>query len=715
MTQTTTTVSSYAVTPLVSPGNYTRVTDDAILVKVWSTPIAGEDSSIITATPGAGGTILVQFSFDSQVSWRNASATPYSSTFVGGVPPGVTAIRATAIGATATLVVDTPQSFVELTPNELTFVRPLVSGAGFPTAPIGRPTRLCLGDSLTQYNARLGLPITASSGVFGGWWTYLWAEWDCESGAGTLTYDATARTLRWTPLAGTPGLPVDASYSGMLRVPGGVAGHGIWIVWFAASYTYTSGTATVTVGANGTQVWVSQAAGQGGYGAWAQAYGRQALRLAPMPASCPPGMDGYYGMGGAVSADLLAASPQWLQIQADVVDLQIGSNDCNAGVAVATYLSNVQSIIARLLANGTRYVRWLTVPPRDTDTTAQRQWKAAAARSMMAYQQTTANRVHVVDVAGRVTDYASGANQGKWLTNYALDGIHPSTLGGMVMGRALAEVDRKMGVQGLYWGSVGDVYDATANPNGNILAAVSAGSGWMEGTSGTLSTGAGSVGAWAATTAYVLGQPVITGGRLYVATTAGTSSSTAPVHTAGQAADGTVVWQYIASGAVAGIATGWTASRSVGSNLVVACCKVARTDGVPGEWQYVITYGATANETAQIQTAASTTGFTVGGQYQLDSEWLHVRSSLLNSMGVQITVNGTSAAKQAQWGLYGTSGANLHADALADPNEPLVLSTPPAWPTVSASSTLRASAAFGIQSGGYAVMAVGRTQLRRTA
>lgn len=108
MTQTTTVIDSYAVTPAISPGQVTRVYDDAVLVKVWSTPIAGEDSSIITAVPGAGGSILIQFSFDDEVSWRDASATPYTTTFIGGVPSGVTAIRATAVGATATLTVDTP-------------------------------------------------------------------------------------------------------------------------------------------------------------------------------------------------------------------------------------------------------------------------------------------------------------------------------------------------------------------------------------------------------------------------------------------------------------------------------------------------------------------------------------------------------------------------------------------------------------------------------
>ena len=594
-----------------------------------------------------------------------------------------------------------------------------VSDAGNPAAPIGRPTRLYMGDSLTQYSARLGMSVTSTSGTFGagaGSWAAMWAEWECESGAGTLTYDATARTMQWTPLAGAAGPAVDASATGMLYVPGGVAGHGVWIVWFGASTAYTSGTGTVTVAAAGNQVWRTQDGGQGGYAPWAQAYGRQALALAPLPASCPPGMDGYYGLGGANAAHMLAAYPQWSRAPADTAVIELGTNDCAQGVAVADYVRDVLEIIRRLFAQGTRYVTWCTVPPRDTDTTAQRAWKSDATRRMQAAQATMRGRLHIADVALRVTDPASGANQGKWRTSYALDGIHPATAGAMAIGRAIAEIDRQIAVQGPYLGSIGDVYEATTNPSGNILNAVAAGSGVMEGIGGTAGTGAATVGAWAGTTAYALGQPVITGGRLYVATTAGASGSTAPVHTAGQAADGTVVWQYIASGAVAGIATGWTASRAVGAAATVACAKVARTDGVPGDWQVLIAYGASATEAHQLQSAASTTGVVVGGQYALDTECLHILSSGLNGMGSQIVINGGYAgARQAAWGLTLGTSVQVHVDALADPREPLVMSTAPAWPVSAATTTLRALLGIGIAAGGYAVMAFGRTQLRRTA
>lgn len=108
MTQVTTTESSPAVTPAVPVGEVTRVTDNAILVGVWSTPITVDTTSTFVATPGTGGSIIVQLSDDSGVTWRNVRDSPFSSMISSGVSPNATRIRASAIGATGTLIVDTP-------------------------------------------------------------------------------------------------------------------------------------------------------------------------------------------------------------------------------------------------------------------------------------------------------------------------------------------------------------------------------------------------------------------------------------------------------------------------------------------------------------------------------------------------------------------------------------------------------------------------------
>lgn len=54
---------------------------------------------------------------------------------------------------------------------------------------------------------------------------------------------------------------------------------------------------------------------------------------------------------------------------------------------------------------------------------------------------------------------------------------------------------------------------------------------------------------WQASKAYVIGSTVHANGNVYRATAAGTSSSTAPSHTSGSAADGGVTWAFVQIGA----------------------------------------------------------------------------------------------------------------------------------------------------------------------
>ncbi|MGE3770904.1 MAG: hypothetical protein AB7G06_08155 [Bdellovibrionales bacterium] len=55
----------------------------------------------------------------------------------------------------------------------------------------------------------------------------------------------------------------------------------------------------------------------------------------------------------------------------------------------------------------------------------------------------------------------------------------------------------------------------------------------------------GMVGEWETSTAYGLGDIVVNGSNTYRAATAGTSGSTAPVHTSGTVSDGAVDWEYM--------------------------------------------------------------------------------------------------------------------------------------------------------------------------
>ena len=51
--------------------------------------------------------------------------------------------------------------------------------------------------------------------------------------------------------------------------------------------------------------------------------------------------------------------------------------------------------------------------------------------------------------------------------------------------------------------------------------------------------------AWRAGTVYEVGSQISAGDRVYRCTVAGISGTNAPIHTSGQAVDGTVTWQYL--------------------------------------------------------------------------------------------------------------------------------------------------------------------------
>lgn len=159
MTQTSIVVSSYDVTPTTPAGSILRVTDDSILVKVWSTPIACDDTSSFTATPGVGGDITVQFSADG-VNYTNAAEAPYTSTFSGGVPPTSLWVRATTTVSTGALAVDTPVPWTELTASQVAAVSSM------------HVTGLVLEDSSADartYNSALLLSAIGSlSSTYGG-------------------------------------------------------------------------------------------------------------------------------------------------------------------------------------------------------------------------------------------------------------------------------------------------------------------------------------------------------------------------------------------------------------------------------------------------------------------------------------------------------------------------------------------------------------------
>lgn len=195
---------------------------------------------------------------------------------------------------------------------------------------------------------------------------------------------------------------------------------------------------------------------------------------------------------------------------------------------------------------------------------------------------------------------------------------------------------------------VGSYYNATTNPSGNLLTAPQGSFGGSGGTLGTIGTltprwvtlvaatasishvisagnlyravttgvagtippshlsgnmtdggviwqflSAGALIAWVATTAYGLGEQVVTtAGRRYSCTTAGTTAGSEPTSVTSPVTDGTAIWAYIDNGHSAGFGSGYSLSRAVGTGMLMNIHKMADPDGGP-DWQEFIIFGAT--------------------------------------------------------------------------------------------------------------------------
>lgn len=473
-----------------------------------------------------------------------------------------------------------------------------VSGAW--KSPAARPRIAFHGDSTTwQAIAALGQQIASSvdgsPGIGTSSFVRMWCDTETPSGAGTLTYSAAAKTLTWQAAGDTAGPPVDASKTGLLTVPSGTAGRALYLTWFGASRSYTSGTTTITVKADGFQIW-SYASRALPVCALAAAGDRFDLAALPTALGCPPGMDGIYGLPGGTTAELIDAAWQTDQIVSDIDVLGIGTNDINGGASAATVAANIQTWVDRRIALGVSLVVVQTVWPRNADTATQSKRKQSVVNILRSYIATKQGRVVLWDAAGRVMDPATG----QWLSGMSSDGIHPTAKSGTAVGYVLGDFLASVAPanQGPVPTLYGDVYDATENPQGNLLLA---GMGLQVGSAGTAGAGA-----------------------------------------SGQ------------------VSTGWTAARTSGAAMTLNCSKVPRTDGVSGEWQQVVLGSAAANEVGRlIPTLTSTDGLAAGGEYGLEVEVRIVACASLNRLNSKIVWNGVSARAPES---FQGQGVDLHAD-----------------------------------------------------
>lgn len=212
-----------------------------------------------------------------------------------------------------------------------------------------------------------------------------------------------------------------------------------------------------------------------GYFNWANAYLGQRLRLLDVA-----GVSGDTTalMLARIDADVIASSPGWCFVLG-------GFNDVNNGVAVATTISNLQSIYRKLIAAGIK-IAAISILPSSTFTTATKK-EAVAYINLWMREYCLRNQGMVyVDAYTPLLDPTSA--NGAHVTAYLTDTIHPSTSGAQRIGLAIYNALNQILPPSAMPFSIAEPASAT-HPYGNlVINPVMQGSGGtnQSGSSGTL-------------------------------------------------------------------------------------------------------------------------------------------------------------------------------------------------------------------------------------
>lgn len=204
----------------------------------------------------------------------------------------------------------------------------------------------------------------------------------------------------------------------------------------------------------------------GNYFTWAQIYSAYALSR---PALAPySGTVTNCGVGGTTTSQILANLNCVFAAAPDVVIYAGGTNDAATSVSCAAVTANNRAIYSALNSAGIIVIK-TSVIPRTAFTTAQANLAQCYNMEDRRYAETSgANRFFFVDLDPIAVDPAAAG----WTirSGFLRDGIHPSNIGGSAMGYAIAQVVNKIVPT---WRTPlfnnGDVYDATNNPQGNLL------------------------------------------------------------------------------------------------------------------------------------------------------------------------------------------------------------------------------------------------------
>lgn len=348
--------------------------------------------------------------------------------------------------------------------------------------PFDRPIRNIgfIGDSITQLCDIFGMQFTKTTTIAGVCVSDVpIGNVNTPTGAGTLYYNATNKTLAWQAPTDTVGTPVVVT-DGIYNLPSGNPTITLKVTVTARSLPNTDATATYT---SSTAIWIRR---DGGF--------------PYIVDSMTGGRFNFmtFGIGGNRSTDMPARYDQVINAGVDVIVDESGTNDLvAANMTPAACAAARAANWDKALAKGIPVIVVL-IPPRwgltkagaaTSDSAAYSaafQASIVAANNLIIKEAKARRGVYVADCYSKAT--LATDTKGSVKNGFTTDGLHPAGGLGYEMAEPVARIlnvlvpDDRVGMNV----GAGAYYDATNNVTGNLL---NTGTGTFVGTTGTAGTG----------------------------------------------------------------------------------------------------------------------------------------------------------------------------------------------------------------------------------
>lgn len=356
------------------------------------------------------------------------------------------------------------------------------------------------------------------------------------------------------------------------------------------------------------------------------------------------GGSGGFGVSGCRALDGLARLPDALASGADIIAIDLGTNDgtldvvsfATAATVSATVTAQLREICERVAANGQLP---LVIPPGPKTRSAV---AAGLIAPVMAYHHNVRRFLRAfynkeawanpngisIALADHLPYWADGATASDPIGIFTaaigavtVDGTHPSPLGAQAQGMVIWEAIKRFGA-GAYGRApreahYGFGYSKSYNPGGNFFEGLP----------------------WTATTVYQVGDLVSNdSNKVYRCNTGGTSAGAGgPTGTGSGIADGTVVWDYSRAGGMSVLNSGTTGvipvvgGISTSGTLFTGATMSRQAGSASGTIAYSQpTYSGAGGFKGQSQRIS----FSLGGGTVNESWRILLTSSTLAAMGI---------------------------------------------------------------------------------